>query len=399
VSPLVRLGAFWFVYLGAVGIFFPFFSLYLGESAGLSGFEVGAVVSALPVVGMVAQPLWGQLADRSGARGRVLALVAAGAGLAQLAVAGAHGFAALLAATALLAVFWTSAIPMAMSVSLAILRDSGRHAFGIARACGTVGYLVLVVSFPPLLRSAFGGDPNSPAPPGLVWMFPAVTVLALAGALVALTLPREGAVSLRAPRDGLRQLLRHPPMLRLLVYCFAVHLFINGPIQLFPLFVRSLGGGLEDVSRMWIWMVMLEIPLMALSGTLLARLGSRRLLGLGVVAAGLRWAGSGLAAGLAVTSVLGLLHGLVVVGLGIGATLYVEESVPEPLRSTGQALLATVGVGAGGILSNLACGWLFDHLGARATYLGCGAGALVLGLLVAWALPHARRATEPNASS
>ena len=397
-SPLVRLGAFWFVYMGAVGIFFPFFSLYLGESAGLSGFEVGAVVSALPVVGMVAQPLWGQLADRSGARGRVLALVAAGAGLAQLAVAGAQGFAALLAATALLAVFWTSAIPMAMSVSLAILRDAGRHAFGIARACGTVGYLVLVVSFPPVLRGAFGGGANGAAPPGLAWMFPAIAVLALAGAAIALTLPREGAVSLRAPRDGLRQLLRHPPMLRLLAYCFAVHLFINGPIQLFPLFVRSLGGGIEDVSRMWIWMVLLEIPLMALSGTLLARLGSRRLLGLGVVAAGVRWAGSGLVAGLAITSALGLLHGLVVVGLGIGATLYVEESVPEPLRSTGQALLATVGVGAGGIVSNLACGWLFDHVGARATYLGCGAGALALGLVVSWALPHARRAASLQAA-
>lgn len=391
-SPLLHLGAFWFLYMGAVGLFFPFFALYLGESAGLSALEVGSIVSVLPLVGILAQPFWGQLADRSGARGRVLALVAAGAGLTQLVVARAEGFPALLAATALLAVFWTSAIPMAMSVSLAILRDSGRHAFGIARACGTVGYLVLVVSFPLLLRWIHGSAEHGAAPPGLVWMFPAITVLALAGAAIALALPREGAVSLRAPRDGLRQLLRHGPMLRLLAYCFVVHLFINGPIQLFPLFVRSLGGGLEDVSRMWIWMVLLEIPLMVLSGTLLARLGSRRLLGLGVAAAGLRWAGSGLGGGLAATAALGLLHGLVVVGLGIGATLYVEEAVPEPLRSTGQALLATVGVGAGGILSNLACGWLFDHVGPRATYLGCGLAALALGVIIAWVVPPARRA-------
>lgn len=392
-SPLVHLGAFWFVYMGAVGIFFPFFSLYLGEVAGLSGLEVGTVLSVLPLVGMLTQPLWGQLADRSGARSRVLALVAAGAGVSQLVVARADGFPALLAATALVAIFWTSAIPMAMSVSLAILRDAGRHAFGLARSCGTIGYLVLVVSFPPLLRLFHGGSaPGGGAPPGLAWMFPAVALLAVAGAALAFTLPREGAVSLRAPRGGLRQLLRHGPMLRILAYCFSVHFFINGPIQLFPLFVRSLGGGIDDVSRMWIWMVLLEIPLMVFSGALLARLGSRWLLGAGVVAAGLRWAGSGLTDDLATTAVLGLLHGVLVVGYGIGATLYVEEAVPEPLRSTGQALLSTVGIGAGGILSNLACGWLFDHVGPRTTYLVCGAGALVLGVVVAWVLPPPRRA-------
>ena len=68
-----------------------------------------------------------------------------------------------------------------------------------------------------------------------------------------------------------------------------------------------------------------------------------------------------------------------------------EEAIPERLRSSGQALLATVGIGAGGILSNLASGWLFDHVGARATYLGCGVGALALGAAVAWILPRPSR--------
>jgi PPP family 3-phenylpropionic acid transporter len=395
-SPIGRLAAFWFVYMGSVGIFFPFFGLYLRENAGLSGLEVGTVLSVIPLVGLAAQPLWGQLADRSGARSRVLALVAGGAGLAQLLLPRAEGFPALVAATALLAIFITSVIPMAMSVSLAILRDAGRHAFGIARAAGTVGYLVLVVSFPPLLRHFTGGADNAAAPPGLPWMFPAISVLALVGAAIASTLPRQGVVSMRAPRGGLRLLLRHPPMLRLLAYSFAVYFFLNGPIQLFPLFIRNLGGGLEDLSRMWVWMLLLEIPLVALSGTLLARLGSRTLLAIGVLAGGIRWSASALTDSLALTAVLGLLHGIVVLGLGIGASLYVEEAIPEPLRSTGQALLATIGVGLGGILSNLACGWLFDHASPRATYLACGLGAAALGALAPWALPRPRR---PEAAS
>ncbi len=395
-SPFARLCSFWFVFMGALGIFFPFFSLYLREQAGLSALQVGAVVSVLPLVGAVAQPLWGQLADRSGARSRVLALIAAGGGLAQLLLPAASGVLSLLAATALLAVFWTSVLPMALSVTLAQVSGTGRHAFGLARACGTLGFLVLVVAFPPLLRRFTGAAETSAVPPGLAWMFPAVAVLALAGAALALTLPREGAVGLRAQPGGLRLLLRHPPMVRVLVFVFVAYFFLNGPMQLFPLFVGTLGGGLDELSRMWVLMLLLEIPLVALSGTLLTRLGARGLLGMGVLAGGLRWSGSAFAGSLVVTAGLGLLHGVVVVGLTIGATLYVESTIPQSLRSTGQALLATVGVGLGGICSNLCSGWLFDQAGARGTYLGFGIGALVLGVMVAWVLPRPARAAAAN---
>jgi MFS family permease len=80
-----------------------------------------------------------------------------------------------------------------------------------------------------------------------------------------------------------------------------------------------------------------------------------------------------------------------VVGLGIGAAVYVEEVVPDELRSTGQGLLAAIGIGLGGILSNLACGLLFDRVGAQVTYLGCGIGALVLGLATPLVLPKTGR--------
>ena len=272
-SPFLRLCAFWFAYMGALGMFFPFYGLYLGTEAGLSAIEVGAVLSMLPLVGLLAQPFWGQAADRSGARSGVLALVAVGAGLGQLVLQQASGFVQLLAATALLALFSSAVMPMALAVSLAVLHLDGRHAFGIARAAGTVGYLALVVLFPLVLHTL--------APGGLGLMFPAIALLSVIAGAIAWTLPHEGAVALRAPREGLAVLLRHGPMLRVLAFTFVAYLFLNGPIQLFPLFVRSLGGGVDDVSRMWVWMLLLEIPLVAWSGTLRVRLGARGLLAIG----------------------------------------------------------------------------------------------------------------------
>ena len=71
----IPLTLFWFTYFGSLGIFFPYFSLYLRENANLSGTELGFVLAVSPLIGMVAQPLWGQVADRTGARGRLLAFL------------------------------------------------------------------------------------------------------------------------------------------------------------------------------------------------------------------------------------------------------------------------------------------------------------------------------------
>ena len=110
------LALFWFVYMGALGIFFPYYSLYLRENVGLSGTQLGLVLAIMPLVGIVAQPFWGQVADRTGARSRVLALLALGAAFGYLALAAVSGFTALVLATAALATFSTAVLPVTISV-------------------------------------------------------------------------------------------------------------------------------------------------------------------------------------------------------------------------------------------------------------------------------------------
>ena len=61
-SGRIAMSCVWFFCLGGIGIFFPFYSLYLRENAGLSGSQMGLVLSMLPLVGTLAQPFWGQLA-------------------------------------------------------------------------------------------------------------------------------------------------------------------------------------------------------------------------------------------------------------------------------------------------------------------------------------------------
>src|SRR6266545_8020190 len=133
---MVALSLFWFLYLGALGILLPFFSLYLSEAAGLTATEVGVVVTMSPLVALLAPTVWGQIADRSGARVRVLAAATLGVAATTVVLGFLEGFWPIVTGAALLAAFSTGVIPLVVSVTLAALGETGLYAFGRVRVWG-----------------------------------------------------------------------------------------------------------------------------------------------------------------------------------------------------------------------------------------------------------------------
>jgi len=388
----LSISVFWFTFFGALGIFFPYYSLYLKENAGLSGTQLGLVLSVMPLVGIVAQPFWGQVADRTGARGPLVAFLSMVAAVGFVLLGLAPGFVLILLAAVFLAFFSTPVIPLSVSVALAAFRFSGPHAYGFARSWGTVGFLVSVLIFPLALDRVqqwrgLSPVPGGPSEPGLGVMFLGTAAVVLAASALAAALPREGLASQRAARGEWRVLLRRGPMRRMLFFAFSAYLFVTGPMGLLPVYVRAQGGTLETVQTMWILMLIVEVPLILLTGTGLKRIGARGLLAAGVLAGGVRWTVCGLTANPYWIYPVQMLHGVMVTGLMMGGPLYVDRVAPGRLRSTAQGLVAMVGLGLGGIASNTAAGWILDHFGANAPYVIGGAGALVVGLAIRWILP------------
>jgi len=391
----VRLALVWLLYLGGFGLYFPYWSRYLTENAGLAPGQAGLVIASLSLMGMASQPFWGQIADRTGSRTRVLALMMLGATAGFVALFSARGFLGLLVANAFFAFFHTAVMPMIVSVCLANLRGGGPHAFGVIRSAGTVGFIVLAVAFPRVLdrvqdARGWAAAPGGPSEPGLEWMFPVSAALALAAAFVVLTLPRTGAVSLRAGRGDWRALVRHAPYLRLAALNFAAYFSIHGPMLFFPNLVGEHGGSLATVSNMWVPMIALEVPMLIGSGLLVGRVGPRGLIAIGLGAAALRWILCGFAPSIPLIYATCLLHGITVGGLMMGSPLYVEAVVPEPLRSTGQGMMATC-VHFGAMLSAMATGWLMGAFDVEMPYRVGGLLAAVLLCSIPWWLPLPHR--------
>jgi PPP family 3-phenylpropionic acid transporter len=374
------LRAQWFFAVGALGIHFPYFALLLRENAGLSATQVGLVLAIQPLVGLFAQPAWGQIADRSGSRVRVLVALCVGTALGYVALGNAHGLAQVALATFVFALFGSAVFPVAISVTFGALVDPRR--FGRVRVWGTLGYFIVVVGAPPLLSAlraarGLGVVQGGPSEPGLEWMFELAGGLMLAAAMVALGLREEGASSQRAQRGDLRVLLSTPAFLRALAFVAGAQFFLNGPMQLFPLYVRARGGSMSDVSHMWIVMLLCEVPLILHSERLFARFSVTGVMAAATACGGLRWLLTAWAPSLAWAYPVQLVHGLVVTGLGVGTALHVQQIVPSRLRSTAQAFVALLGSSIGGALSSVLCGAAVDRVGVTPVFISCGLGGFV----------------------
>jgi PPP family 3-phenylpropionic acid transporter len=395
-----RLALVWFLYMAGFGLYFPYWSLYLKENAGLTAGKTGMVLAVLSLMGILSQPFWGQIADRTGSRTRVLTGIIAGASIGFVGLYVARGFGGLLLANAFFAGFHTAVIPMTVAVSLATLRDAGPHAFGLVRSVGTIGFLLTAKGFQLLLdrvqeSRGWEAEPGGPTEPGLELFFLAAAVIVVAAAIVARGLPRAGAVSIQAGRGDWRALVRHRPYVRVAGLNLVAYFLMHSPMLFFPLLVTEYGGDAGTISNLWIPMVALEIPGLMLSGWLVQRFGPRGLMAIGLGAAGVRWLACGLFPSIEVFYVTCLLHGVTIAGLMMGSPLYVEAAVPERLRSTGQGMIATC-IHLGAMLSSIVMGQLVDREGIELPYVLGGGAVLVLLCAMPWILPEPHRPEEPE---
>lgn len=396
VKPILA-GVWWFA-LSGLGLFFPFYSLYLREAVQLSGTAVGAVMATVPATGLVAQPLWGQIADRTGARVRVLSLIALGtaAGYAGLALPSTlSGF---LLGTVLLACFSTALLPTCVSVSLASLPDASPRSFGHVRVMGTLGFAASV-GLLPFVLAALPGPEGAGELLRLRIAFPLAGACVAIAAAVSLLLPTRGVIAVRADRGDWRGLLSNGAFLRILAFTFLTYFFTQGSMVLFPILVHAQGGGIEAISRMWLLMLSLEVPLVFAFGAGVARIGPRGVIAIGTLAAAVRWTTSGFADDLRLVHLAQVLHGVTVWGIILGVPFYVDRVVPERLRATAQGMLAMVGISLGSILSNLGAGWLTEAFGPTVPARIAGVASLFLLAAAPFVIPPLREPGRGDAGT
>ncbi|MBI1906643.1 MAG: MFS transporter [Rhodocyclales bacterium] len=366
--PYWRLSGYYFFYFAFIGAFSPYFTLYL-QSLSFSASDIAILMSLMQVMRIVAPNLWGWMAERTGMRIPIVR----GSALVSLA-----GFSLFFYSTefgwiffgmALMAFFWSAALPLVESITFTHL-GAEVHRYGSIRVWGSVGFIGAVLG----IGYALDFLPIS----AMLWM----AALVLAGIVgCAFVLP-EG-VRPPSPRDNasLQQTLRRPEVRALLGACFFMSAAHGALYVFYSIHLVDNGYGKSVVGWMWTLGVLAEVVVFLWMPRLSGRWSLRTILLVAFVAAVLRFVLIGWGVGsVAVLLFAQLLHGATFGAFHSAAITLINQWFAGRLQAQGQALYGSLSFGAGGMLGGLLSGFTWEGLGPQWTYT-MGSGFALTGLV------------------
>jgi PPP family 3-phenylpropionic acid transporter len=371
----------------ATGITLVFLPRWLAGERGLSGAEIGILLSASQLTRIVVGPAIAFWADGHADRRTPIRLLAPAALAAFLLFFFlARDFPTLLL-TGFAALTLMSAItPLVESAALRATA-TGRISYGFARGIGSISFIMSNVGGG-LLIARFGLDAV------VVWVLAAMLTVGLSAwsALKPdppLTAPH--ALTLSARAEALRTLLRSRRFVTLIVSCGliqAAHGFYYG---FSTLVWRGQGIAPEAVGALWAVGVSVEVAFLWNLRIFERRLSPEALILIGAFGGAVRWTLLGFGPTGAVLWPLQTLHAISFAAAHVGAMRLLSRDTPENAAAMAQTLYSALSSGLllGG--ASLVSGMLYDASGAHG-YWAMSVMALAGGLLALELLAPAPRA-------
>jgi len=335
-----RLGLLYAALFLVVGCYLPYLPVWL-HWRNLDADQIAVLLATPLFTRILFTPVISFAADRVGGRRTILIVLAWGSLLSFLLLWAAGGFWQMLLATVLLAINWTTIMPLVETVAVTGIR-TGALDYGRVRLWGSLSFIVASLGTGVIIGRV--------GPGAVLPLLVAATVLLIFGAHL---LPREFAGHGSAAPAVLRGLKLKDAFDLVRAPLFLWFLLAASLIQASHALYYSFGTlnwraqGIPDgaIGMLWSVGVVAEVALFAVSGRVIAYCGTARLLMLAGVAATLRWGVMALDPPLWPTALLQILHAMSFGAAHLAAIHFLTHAVPEDRAATAQGVYAAIVAG------------------------------------------------------
>ncbi len=369
-----RIAGFYFFYFAFVGMFAPYWSLYL-QSIHFDAVQIAILLSVHPLMRTISPGLWGWLADHTGKRRLMVQLAAFGGVLSYIGVFFTTDFYGLLAVLACMGFFWSASMPLVEATTLTYL---GKHSarYGRIRSWGSVGFILAVLG----LGYAFDYI-------AIGWILWAGLVIKLGIVVFARQIPPTVVVAHHTDSQSVMGVVLQPQVLALFGACFLMAV-AHGPYYTFySIYLVEHGYAKSAVGGLWALGVLCEIGVFFAMPWLLRQVNLAQILIVSFACAVLRfiliaWYVDSLPHVLFAQ----VLHAATFGAFHAAAVAMVHHFFQGRHQSKGQALFGSLTYGAGGMVGGFLSGPIWQYWGASMLYSCSAVVALLAMLLMGWKL-------------
>jgi MFS transporter, PPP family, 3-phenylpropionic acid transporter len=364
----VKISMFYLLFYLGMGAFMPFMSLFLQER-GFNGGEIGLILAAGSLTGIVSQPLFGLINDLSKDYRTILKLTTLLSALISFGFFFSQGLVPMLVTAVLFSFINTPTGPIMDSIAVEKGPTFG-FAYGQVRLWGAIGFALITVVAGYVFSRV-----------GYQYSYPTYTIFAGLILILIFTFPK------------LEQKHSGPVFGKALLGT----VFSNGPFTLFvamtlmisatntmnfsylPIYFQKLHYPMALVGWNFTIAAVVEIPLFWFSTKVMQRLGLFPMLAIGTGAYALKYCLMGFAPAVGVVLGLQALDGIAFAFYFSAAVEIVNLMAPAHAKATAQSVFGAAG-GISGIIGNLAGGLIVDHQGPQFLFWLMGAIGLLATL-------------------
>ncbi|MFC0472751.1 MFS transporter [Halalkalibacter kiskunsagensis] len=358
-----------FLHFGGKAIILPFLPLFL-LARGFSMVEIGTIMGVAPLVSIVAQPVVGFISDKYKTVKKILIILYFGVAATSFGVFFHESFWVVFISFLLLHFALSPATPLIDSMTLKTL-GSHKHEYGKIRLWGSIGFFCLALLSGPILEWI-----------GIEQLYlPFLGMTALT--IFALAFLKDGTASTTPVNiRSVGEVLKNRVFITFLLLCLMVIIPHRINDMMIVIHLESLGATTFWVGLAWALAAVSEVPVFYYLARKIKNYNEVFLLAIVALLYTLRWMLYGIISSPYILSLLQISQGVTFGLFWLIAMQMAVRSVPEHLRSTGQALLTSVCFGIGGAIGGTGGGWVLEHLGSQSLYQMMAGMTFIATLLI-----------------
>ena len=353
---------FYFILFFTWSSVYTLITVYMNEVVGLSLSHIGLIMSVLPLISLVFQPMWGGLSDYTGKPRTILqVLMVTNACIAALITWFTKDTTVILIYF-VYQIFMCGQNPLTDTLAIGYVNSTPNHSFGFIRTWGSIGYGIgaFVVA---QVASQWG----------LKWIFYLSTIGFLISFILSFSLKSTDQVHVKSNyKRDISALLKQKSYLFVLIYGFLLLGTFFGSDQYLGLYVRSHGIDVSKLGLITFIAVCVEVPFIFHSKKLIKRYGAIKLLVLMNLVAIMRMALLGFSSTFFMFALAGVLRGIVV---GIFIPIFIEiicEITPKAVVGSAISIYSAISSGIANFVFTLLGGLIADYFGYNMLYFGFG---------------------------
>ncbi len=356
--------SFYFLFFAGAGAIYNYFALYF-QQAGIPGSQIGILMGASSLIGLIAGPLWSGLADASHRHRLVLSIAIIGNVIAVFLFPVFHSFLPFLLLMVVQTLFGGPIVSMVDNGTMSMLGDE-KDLYGRVRVGGTIGW-GLAAPLVGLVVARFG----------MRWNFSIYAVFVLI-ALIAVQKLHFGERIIRASFfGGVRELLTDR---KWIIFLTIVFIAGNGSAVISTyLFIYLQKIGTSPAWMGWALTIatIAEFPAMLVAHRLMKRIGPQGLLTVGLAATALRCCLYGIVSVPWLALAVQLSQFFTFPILLVAGVSYADENAPAGMGATAQSIFYSSFTGFGYVAGGFLGGVLIQFIGVQQMFFVFGLAILL----------------------